>query len=592
MSLRPYQQACVNAVLGARDRGVKRMLVVMSTGLGKGWLAGQMPRLLGAKRTLVLAHRKELVDQLAQHLWRANPDATIAIEQATRTEMALGDEIVVGSIPTLAQPWRRRKFASWHPDLVMLDECHHIAAKSWRTVLGELGNGATVVGWTATPCRGDKWPLANVFDELVFDKSLRPANGEPSPIDEGWLCRARARRITTGTSIADVDLFGSDFHPEQLAARVNTDARNDRIYSAIADHAQGRRSVLVFTASVAHAEAVAEALRKVGETAACVTGKTEATERRRTLQGFADGTTRILCNVGVLTEGYDNPRIDCIVMSRPTKSPLLYCQMLGRGFRPCDGKDDLLVLDLVDVCGKHQLQTAATLFGMREVDAQGADLLHAAATCERAAKAGIAVSDGDDLAAVERKLRVRQEVVARATRITTVAQAIDLFDGTASAERLVPSLFSWVPAGADRYLLMLGKGERAELKRDALGIWRCSVDTKGGENVGAGAVPPWKAADRCVKRWAGTWVTPTGVTLPRWKLLSVDAPRWRKPVTPGTARNLRGWGVQALPPDLSEGAAQRLLATLQVQAESRMLGNARSRTIASQTVTGPAPNAS
>lgn len=169
-TLREYQRACVEAIAAAKARGVGKMLAVMATGTGKGWVMGRLPKILGAQRTLALAHRLELVDQLAGHLQNANPDATVSIEQADRHEAGPSSDIVVGCIPTLARDWRRHKFAAWRPDLLLVDESHHMGAKSWEKVVAEMGGGttATLVGWTATPMRNDGKALANIFDELVF----------------------------------------------------------------------------------------------------------------------------------------------------------------------------------------------------------------------------------------------------------------------------------------------------------------------------------------------------------------------------------------------------------------------------------------
>lgn len=576
-TLREYQRACVEAIAAARDRGVKSMLSVMACGLGKSFTLGRVPKVLQAKRTLALAHRLELVDQLAFHLQTANPDAVVSVEQADRHEASPLSDIVVGCVPTLAKDWRRHKFASWRPDLVMYDEVQHLPSASGQRIIADLAADATLIGWTATPMRGDKRSLSRFLDELVYDKSLRPANGEPSPIDEGWLCHCAAQRVRSSTSIADISLFGDDFDPQQLSNRINTGDRNSLIYSAIERHAVGRRSILVFAASVGHAEALAAGLTERGETAACVSAHTAPTDRRNLMRAFASGDLRVLINVGIYTEGTDMPWIDCLVMGRPTRSALLYQQMVGRSLRqsPETGKVDALILDVVDVCGKHPLQTAAQLFGAKDVDCQGRDALAAARTCERAADMGIVVQDGDELSSVERKIQVREAVVARVCRVATTSQAIDLFNGAAVLGASdSPSIFPWVPAGAASHVLMLGGDSRVTLKRDALGIWRCDSTGRGGqrgENCGCSSEPPWKAADRCVKKWAGTWrPSEDAPALARWRLLTTDSPRWRKPVSAKTIKNLRGWGVEATPPGLSEGAAMQLLASLRVLSEARI----------------------
>jgi ATP-dependent helicase IRC3 len=566
--LRDYQLAALDAIRDAAGRNVRRQLVVMATGLGKGHLLGYVPGVLGAKRTLVLAHRVEILDQLAAHMARANPHYSIAVEQGARCEGTPSHDVIVASVPTLMSARRRSAFAPDQFDLVMHDESHHVAAKSHLDILRYFGvpepDGPLLVGFTATPMRGDKIKLANVFDEVVFDKSLKPAKGQRSPIEEGWLVNVVPVRVETVTDIRGVKVHSGDFAVGQLERSVNTADRNDAIISAINAHAADRKTILVFAAGVDHAEALTARMEADGMAAACVIGTTPDRVRRGIWRSFASGKTRVVVNVAVATEGFDCPAIDCLVMARPTKSALLFTQMLGRGMRPSPGKENLLVLDVADVCGRHRVQNVARLFGLRCRDLLGRDVIEAAKMEAAADAAGVAVKDTDTPKTLERRIRAKER---RSLRVKTRAQPVDLFGApvTTPKERATThSAFPWLSVGSDsapRYVLELARGSWAVLSRGAGGIWgvQCSG---GGENLphSSAAMPDWAGADRVVKRYAGHWSPPDKpwLKIPRWRQLQADAPRRQRPATDGQRQALARWRLP-VPADLSFGQASDAL---------------------------------
>jgi superfamily II DNA or RNA helicase len=587
--LRPYQEAALQAIRDALARGVRRQLVVMATGLGKGHLLGHVPEIVGARRTLVLAHRVEILDQLAGHMRRASPHYTVAMEQGNRREATPDADVVVASVATLTSPRRRALFAPDQFDLIMHDESHHALADSHVSVLRYFRchepDGPLLIGFTATPFRADKGKLANVFDEIVYDKSLRPPPGQQSPIAEGWLCPVRAIRVRTTTDISAVTTHSGDFSAGQLESRVNQADRNDLIASAIHAHAADRHTILVFAVGVDHAYALTARLEADGIETRTVVGTTPDIDRRRIWRDLAGGRVRVVVNVAVATEGFDCPAIDCVVMARPTKSPLLFMQCLGRGMRPHPGKPDgLLVLDVADVCGRHQVQTVSRVFGARDVDLLGQDAEQGAATLARADELGIEVEEGSAISEVEAAIAATEERIREAQRregdrcsirLALESDQVNLWSDPVALERSAGfSLFPWFASGR-QWVFQVDRGYWAVVERDSMAAWviRMIQDGRGqtaGENLTtAGAeFPDWVRADAFVKRHAGHWRPPDyrprneyDHGIPRWRFICREAARRSRPATEAMVAGLRKWGLTP-EPGISYGTASDLLSRL------------------------------
>ena len=575
---RPYQVAAWQAIRAARDNGVRRQLCVMFPGLGKTFAGARLRQVLGLKRVLVLVHRQELATQWRDEIQEADPDVTVGIEQGDVREADCDTDVVIGSIPTLCKPWRRHKL--YRPyDLIQLDEADIGLARTWLETLqafhaGEK-DGPLLVGWTGTPHRHDGKPLANLFDSVVFDLGLKPPPGKQSPIDMGYLCPARAVRVRSTTSLEDVPVFGNDFSQEQLLRTVDVPDRNDLIVSAIESHATDRDSILVFVTGVEQAARVADMLKARGHHAETVSGKTPDDQRRSILRRFAEGETRILTNVDVLTRGTNIPRIDCCLMAHPTKSATRYIQGLSRGFRlsPETQKKNLLVLDVADVCGKHQVQSAAAMFGLRAVDALGQDLRMVKKVCDKAAQVGIQVQDGDTVSDIVKKIGTVERMSRHAIALKTQAEAIDLFRASGVSSVLEePSEFPWIPTAQDEFRLMIDAEHRALLRRTECGEWNCSVFNGmplGGLNLGFDSKVPLREADKVVKKFAGKWQTRNGFFVSRWKSISKKSRKWGTKVESKQVDALRRLGVHALPPDLTVGKARALIAAIVLRREAR-----------------------
>lgn len=371
LALRDYQVDALTRVANAEARGIRRQLGVAATGLGKTVMFCALAERRGA-RTLILAHRDELIGQAAAKVREVWPAADVGIVKGSSDEIHA--HVVVASVQTLAREARlKRLTAAWGADagvlsrtdpfgLVVVDEAHHTAADSYGRILAACGagepDGPLLLGVTATPDRGDGKGLDGIYDEIVFDYDILFG------IRSGYLSDLRgiALRIDT-LDLAGVKVSRGDYEVGAAGRALEAAGAPTRIVEAWREHAPDRRTI-VFTPTVATAEHIAAEYVAAGVSAAYVSGTTPLEERRAILRRFGTGEIQVLANCAVLTEGFDEPRADCIVIARPTKSRGLYVQMVGRGTRRHPDKTDCLVLDVVGATEDHSLVTVPSLFGL------------------------------------------------------------------------------------------------------------------------------------------------------------------------------------------------------------------------------------
>ena len=373
-TLRDYQSEAIGAVLQARRRGVRRQLVCLPTGAGKTVIFSELAR-LARRPVLVLAHRAELLTQAHRRLADALGDpSTVGIEAADQHAPA-DARVVVASIRSLHADRLARLLAARRPGLVIYDEAHHATAEDNQRVLRTLGAfdaawDGTLLGFTATPARADGVGLDQVFDEIVYERGLMRLIGD------GWLAPLRGYRIATAADLRGLAGSGDDFQIDALAEVVDIEDRNALVARSIQELARDRRT-LAFCVTVRHARNLCRALNAIGVPAGLVHGQMRPEDRARVLVDFRLGRLQVLTNVGVLTEGFDDPGVSCVAMARPTRSAGLYAQCVGRGTRLAGGKTDCLVLDFVDL-SDLTLETLPSLVGLpRDLDLQGADLREA-----------------------------------------------------------------------------------------------------------------------------------------------------------------------------------------------------------------------
>jgi len=353
MGLRPYQVEAVEAVEREWGAGNRRTLLVQATGTGKTVVMAELARRVAdhGGRTLLLAHRGELLSQAADKIGSFT-GLSCAVEKAGETCVGTWNSVTVGSVQTLMRDSRLDALAPDRFDCVMVDEAHHALADGYTKVLDHFP-GANVLGVTATPDRGDQRDMGEVFDSLAYEYGLAQA------VRDGWLCPIEARMLPVTLDVSGVSIQAGDYAAGQLGDAL--DPYLDAIADAMAAEGLHDRRTVVFLPLVRTAKAFRDRLCERGFSAAEVDGQSE--DRAEVLADFDAGRYEVLCNSMLLTEGWDCPAVDCIVVLRPTKSRSLYAQMVGRGTRlsPETGKGKLLLLDFLWLTGRHELCRPASL---------------------------------------------------------------------------------------------------------------------------------------------------------------------------------------------------------------------------------------
>ena len=348
--LRPYQQQARERIHAEWENGHTRTLLVLPTGTGKTIVFASVAadQVRAGDRVLILAHRGELLEQAADKLQRST-GLVSAVEKADATCLNTWFRVVVGSVQTLQRTARLERFPHDYFGTIIIDEAHHAITDGYRRILDYFGS-AKVLGVTATPDRGDMRNLGEVFDSLAFEYKLTDA------IKEGYLCRIMAQTIPLQLDISSVTMSGGDYAVGDLGTAL--DPYLEQIAAEMAQRCKGRKTV-VFLPLIKTSQKFRDLLNSHGFCAAEVNG--QSTDRKEVLADFDAGKYNVLCNSMLLTEGWDCPSVDCVVVLRPTKVRSLYSQMVGRGTRLSPGKSDLLLLDFLWMTDKHELCRPADL---------------------------------------------------------------------------------------------------------------------------------------------------------------------------------------------------------------------------------------
>jgi len=366
--LRDYQREAVSAILEARSQGIRRMVVALPTGAGKTVIFAELIRRARAD-VLVLAHRRELLSQAKTRIEDAlsasgQSRRIVAVEQG-KISAPYGASVLVASLRSLHEGRIGRVIARRNIRLVIYDECHHAVAPENVQVLDRLGVfeadwPGTLVGVTATTRRADGVGLDKVFEKIVYSRSLGWM------IERGYLRRLKGLRIQTKVDLSRVAVKEGEWEAESLAEAVDVEERTSLVARSIQDLAVNRRTI-AFCVGVQHAENLSRRLNELGVRAGMVCGEMPEDDRERTLKLFRIGALQVVTNVGVLTEGYDDPGVSCIAMVRPTRSESLYLQCIGRGMRIHVDASDCLVLDFVDL-SELAVVNLPSLVGERPAD--------------------------------------------------------------------------------------------------------------------------------------------------------------------------------------------------------------------------------
>lgn len=381
--LRPYQAEAKQAILSAWDEGYRKTLLVLPTGCGKTVVFSSVTenQVNKGHRVLIMAHRGELLDQAADKLKEASGLDSV-LEKAESTSLGSFLPVTVGSVQSLAQEKRLARFPNDYFQDIIVDEAHHCLSDSYKRVLDHFPD-ANILGVTATPDRGDMKNLGEFFDSKAYEYSMTEA------IREGYLCPIKAQMIPLELDIADVGISSGDFSAGEIGHALEPYLQ--QIAAEMANYCRDRKTV-VFLPLIATSQKFCAMLNDAGLRAAEVNGNSD--DRSEVLADFEAGKYDVLCNSMLLTEGWDCPSVDCIVVLRPTKIRSLYQQMVGRGMRLSPGKTELLLLDFLWMTERHDLCRPSALISKDETiakkidermmeDADGFDLIEAEEQAER-----------------------------------------------------------------------------------------------------------------------------------------------------------------------------------------------------------------
>lgn len=479
MELRNYQKQAIQAVDESMAKGQNKPILVLATGLGKTVIFshGIANRFANTgKKALVIAHREELLKQAKEKIETIEPNLNVQIEMAD--QHADSDaHVIVASVATIGRAMSSRisKFDPRNFSTVVIDEAHHASAQSYKNILQYFGllkadehlvprfpasatdwnKDCLLLGVTATPSRNDNKGIDQIFDDVVFNYGI--VDG----IKDGWLSRIRAYRVDTATSLEEVHTRTGDFAQEELADAVNNKERNDLIVQTYKDKFEGKQ-ILMFAVDTKHAYDLWRAFYDNEIMAAYVDGNTPKEERAQLLQDFEDKKIQVMVNCMVLTEGYDNPTIDAVFMARPTKSGILYTQMIGRGTRKHEDKPYLTVVDFVDNTYKHTIKSAASLLGLDATVQFG----------------------GEDVVDAYDKIKEIQELSPDynlnnldMTKLDYIMEEVDLLSGLSIPTDLEGlTKLAWQRFGQDAYRINLGNNDYLVIEQSLTGQYKVRRD--------------------------------------------------------------------------------------------------------------------
>lgn len=422
LSLRPYQAESIAAIEGEWKQGHRRTLLVLPTGCGKTIVFCKLTenRVRAGERVLILAHRGELLQQAADKLLKAT-GLRCAVEKAEESCLDSWYRVTVGSVQSLMREKRLSQFPPDYFGTIVIDEAHHVLSDGYQRVL-EHFSSAQVLGVTATPDRGDMRNLGSVFESLAYEYTL------PRAIREGYLSPIKAQTIPLDLDLRNVGVSGGDFKAGELGSAL--DPYLTQIAEEMAAVCMERKTV-VFLPLIQTSRKFRDILNQRGFRAAEVNG--ESADRAEVLAAFDRGEYNVLCNSMLLTEGWDCPSVDCIVVLRPTKVRSLYCQMIGRGTRLHSGKEYLLVLDFLWHTERHELcRPACLIAGSDEVARKMTENLEAAGepvdleAAEEQAQSDVVAQREEALARQLSEMRGRKRKLVDPLQFEMSIQAEDL----------------------------------------------------------------------------------------------------------------------------------------------------------------------
>ena len=344
LQLHDYQKECIG-VIADTFKNRKNQLVQLPTGSGKTWIFLNYLK-DHSKKAIITCPSKELQNQILEWGRYFIGDKLSASPRTSRKDM------FVVTAASLNYESTYRELDKLDADTIVIDEAHHVQSETYLRFLNRYSktHKFNLLGCTATPERMDRKSLEEIFEEISYSKTIYEM------INEGHLCDMKGWRVKTGCELENLMNHSGDFKHHSLK-RLDIDSRNRLILNVYEQHCT-KRKTLIFCIDIEHAIKISESLSKAGYKSAYIHGKLSLGERKKIIERFKSGELQVLTNCQLLTEGFDEPSIDAIIIARPTRSKTLYCQMLGRGLRKFPGKDYCHLFELTD--NNHNICTFNT----------------------------------------------------------------------------------------------------------------------------------------------------------------------------------------------------------------------------------------
>ncbi|KAF2668635.1 P-loop containing nucleoside triphosphate hydrolase protein [Microthyrium microscopicum] len=575
--LRDYQEECIQSVLSYLKNGHKRLGISLATGSGKTVVFTQLidrikPPQKHATQTLILAHRRELVEQAARHCTNAYPNKSVDIELG-KSQASGAADITVASIQSIMSKERLEKYDPKNFKLVLVDEAHHIVAPQYLDVLGHFGlrplqeDAPALVGVSATFSRFDGIKLGTAIDHIVFHKDY------VDMIGDGWLSDV----LFTTVKLENADLSkvktgaNGDFSTGSLGRAINNEENREATVKSWLLRCSKRKSTIVFCVDVQHVVDLAAQFGRYNIEARYVTGTTSGKRRSETIDAFRNGEFPVLLNCGVFTEGTDIPNIDCVLLARPTQSRNLLIQMIGRGMRLSPGKENCHIIDMVSSLATG-IVTTPTLYGLdpdeivNEAKVEDLEKLR-----ERQERENLARESRSSRAATE----PARDPSAPPLRVkfTDYDTITDLLQDT-SADRHIRALsrYAWVQVYEDNYILNNQAGGYLRLIRED-GVFRVKHVAKLPPYAPAPYAKPRTIVDN-VESFAHAVNAADAVAEKMFAFVFIDKNQgWRRgPATEAQVKFLnrfRAEDEQLVPEKVSKGRAMDMITKMKFGAKGR-----------------------
>ena len=561
MKLRPYQKDAIQGIKKEWQNGFNKQAIILATGLGKTiiflHLIAGITKKTG-KKALILAHREELLEQAKDKLTKMDNSILANIEKAEKVA-GKNAQVIIASVPTIGRSGsdRIKKFNPNDFGVVVVDECHHASASTYQNVLehfgllkdqeedGKTGNdwnkSTLLLGVTATPSRNDNKGIDRIFDTVAYEYGIIQA------IKDGWLAPIRAWRVNTETDLDGIKTTAGDFNIGELGKTVNNDDRNGLIVSAYKKITPNKQA-LCFAVDVEHANTLAKRFTKEGIKSEVIVGSLDSGKRAKILKDFSEKKIQVVVNCMVLTEGFDEPSIEVILLARPTQSGILFQQMIGRGTRLNEGKEHLAVIDFVDNTYRQKLQTSSSLLGLgSDIDFQGNDIIEAKEKIDKL----LDIAPSTDLSKI---------VI---NNINYSVEEIDMMSGLKVPDEISTfTKFDWHRYDKNTYKLGTGDGHTMFLTKNIVGqyVFRTIFYDKEKGEKQIQKLGQWKDLKQAIKEVDSyiTRVHPKSI-----RLVKNNAP-WRKhPPTLNQEQLLRKFRInEEVLKKLNKGDAARLITRL------------------------------